>query len=101
MPGARRNGAIPTPNAPQPHLGFPHYEFAGFLGTEKHGVVWVGKIPSGQGRLPVAQVAQSLVQPNSERFQRWGIRSFSGEKLFQCLTTLMVKDFFLKSKEDS
>lgn len=66
----------------------------------RDGEAWSGlgwKDPFWQG---LAQVAQSLVQPNSERFRRWGIHSFSRQKLFQCLTTLMVKDFFLKSKEE-
>ncbi|KAK4824907.1 LOW QUALITY PROTEIN: hypothetical protein QYF61_021422 [Mycteria americana] len=42
------------------------------------------------GHLYLDQVAQSPVQPDLECFQGWG-------NLFQCLTTCIVKHFFLKS----
>ena len=53
-----------------------------------HRMVWVGKdlkdhlVPPpchGQGHLPLAQVAQSPVQPGLEPFQGGGSHSFSGQ----------------------
>jgi len=34
------------------------------------------------------------IQPSLEHFQGWGIHNFSGN-LFQCLTTIIVKNLFL------
>ncbi|KAK4808149.1 hypothetical protein QYF61_000129 [Mycteria americana] len=68
-------------------------------------LVWVGRdlkdhrVPPpchGQGCLPLEQAAQSPIQPGLEHFQGWGIHNFSGN-LFQCLTALIVKNFFLIS----
>jgi len=49
-----------------------------------------------QGRLQLDQVAHSLVQPALECLQGWGTHT-SLHNLFQCLTTLIVKNFFLIS----
>ncbi|KAK4815950.1 hypothetical protein QYF61_010444 [Mycteria americana] len=42
------------------------------------------------------EVAHSPIQPDLECFQGWGLHYPLGN-LFQCLTTLIVKNFFLKS----
>ena len=48
-----------------------------------------------QGRQPPDQAAQSHIQPGLECLQGWGIHSLLG--LFQCVTTLCVKNFLLIS----
>ncbi|KAK4832304.1 LOW QUALITY PROTEIN: hypothetical protein QYF61_021703, partial [Mycteria americana] len=43
------------------------------------------------------QVAQSPIQPELECFQGWDLHTTSLGNLFQCLPTLIVQNFFLKS----
>ena len=50
----------------------------------------------GQGHLPLDQAAQSLIHPDLEHFQG-GLSTISPGNLFQHLTTLTVKKFFLIS----
>jgi len=50
----------------------------------------------GQGHLPLDQVAHSPIQPGLECFQGGGFTTSVGN-LFQCVTTLTVKNFFLIS----
>jgi len=50
----------------------------------------------GQGHLPLDQVAQSPIQPGLEHSQGGASTAPLGN-LFQCLTTLVVKNFFLIS----
>jgi len=68
-------------------------------------MLWVGRnfrghlaqLPcSEQGHLPLDQVAQSPLQPGLECFQGWASTTTLGNP-FQCLTTLIVKNFFLIS----
>jgi len=47
----------------------------------------------GQGHLPLDQVAQSPIQPGLELLQG-GASTASLGNLLQCLTTLIVKNFF-------
>ena len=46
-----------------------------------------------QGHLQLHQVAQSSVQPDLECLQRWASTSLGN--LFQCLTSLTVKNFLI------
>ena len=49
-----------------------------------------------QDRQPADQAAQSHIQPGLECLQGWGIHNLLGQ-LFQCVTTLCVKNFLLIS----
>jgi len=51
---------------------------------------------SVQGHQPADQAAQSHIQPGLECLQGWGIHNSLGN-LFQCVTTLCVKNFLLIS----
>ena len=53
-----------------------------------------------QGRQPADQAAQSHIQPGLECLQGWGIHNILGQ-LFQCVTTLCVKNFLLISNLNS
>jgi len=50
----------------------------------------------GQGHLSLDQIDQSTVPPDLEHLQGWDIHNFSMQH-FQCLTTLITKNFFLIS----
>ena len=49
-----------------------------------------------QGHQPPDQAAQSHIQPGLECLQGWGIHNLLGN-LFQCVTSLCVKNFLLIS----
>ena len=53
-----------------------------------------------QGRQPADQAAQSRIQPGLECLQWWGNHNLLGN-LFQCITTLCVKNFLLISNLNS
>jgi len=57
-------------------------------------IIWFQLPCHEQGHLPSDQVAQSSIQPGLEHFQG-GAATASLGNLFQCFTTLMVKNFFL------
>jgi len=57
---------------------------------------WVQQPCNEQGHPQLKQVAQSLVQPGLECLHGWGTHQIP-HNLFQCLTTLTVKDFSLYS----
>ena len=57
---------------------------------------WVHQPCNEQGHPQLKQVAQSLVQPGLECLHGWGIHHIP-DNLYQCLTTLTAKDFFLMS----
>jgi len=50
-----------------------------------------------QGPQPPDQAAQSHIQPGLEWLQEWSVHTLLGN-LFQCVTTLCVKNFFLNDR---
>ena len=69
-------------------------EWLGLEGTFK--IIWFQPPCYRQGHLPLDQAAHSPIQPSLDCLQGMVIHTLSCN-LFQCLTTLTVKNFFLSS----